>query len=139
MEAAHPKQQSNLVEFKKFDPDIGQGMQRYVLFQFLAAISLGLLIANVYIGGGLRAIAALCIMLWAHLYTIGLLNQGRPNALVFESLRLVVVNGAALFAMRYSEFAVAPAAWVWIGIYTFVSMLWIIKLKSIVKTITSTA
>ncbi|TDJ40901.1 MAG: fatty acid hydroxylase family protein [Gammaproteobacteria bacterium] len=139
MEAAHPKQQSNLVEFKKFDPDIGQEMQRYVLFQFLAAISLGLLIANVYIGGGLRAIAALCIMLWAHLYTIGLLNQGRPNALVFESLRLVVVNGAALFAMRYSEFAVAPAAWVWIGIYTFVSMLWIIKLKSLVKTITSTA
>ena len=139
MEAAHPKQQSNLLDFQKFDPDIGQGMQRYVLFQFLAAISLGLLITNVYIGGGLRAIAALCVMLWAHLYAIGLLNQGRPNAFPFEAFRLVVINGVALFAIQYSEFAVAPAGWVWIGIYTFVSMLWIIKLKTHVKTIPSTA
>jgi len=40
-----------------------------------------------------------CVMLWAQLYTLGLLNEGRNYAARAESLRLVLIVPAGIAAM----------------------------------------
>jgi hypothetical protein len=135
MEAAHPKVHADLTHFKKFDPQIGTGMRRYVMFQFIVAILFTLLISNVYLGGGLRSVAVLCLLLWAQLYALGLLNQGRPHALTLEMLRLVVVNGPGLLALQYSGFAVTTAGWMLAGLYTAVSLSGVLALRTHYKSV----
>jgi len=105
------------------------------MFQFIAAILLALLISNLYLSGGLRSVAILCLLLWSQLYALGLLNQGRPHALVVEMLRLVAVNGIGLLALTYTGFALTATDWVWAGLYSVTSLLWIVSLKTDYKTV----
>ncbi len=135
MEAAHPKAHADLANFKKFDPWIGTGMRRYVMFQFIAAILLALLVSNLYLGGGLRSVAILCLLLWSQLFALGLLNQGRPHALALEMLRLVAVNGIGLLALTYTGFALTATGWVWAGLYSVTSLLWVVSMKTHYKTV----
>ena len=141
VEAAHPKGHSDLAKFKKFDPRIGTGMRRYVMFQFIAAILMTLLISKLYVGGGLRAVSVLCLLLWTQLYALGQLNQGRPNAhaLMLEMLRLVAVNGLGVLALNYSEFSVSATGWIWASLYTATSLLWVVALKTPYKTASNVA
>jgi len=73
--------------------------------------------------------------LWAQLYALGLLNQGRPHALALEALRLVAVNGLGMLALGYTGFAFAATGWIWASLYSVTSLLWVITLKTHYKTI----
>jgi hypothetical protein len=58
---------------------------------------------------GAEAVLVPCLMLWALLYTLGLLNEGRGYATKFELLRLLVVVPAGGVALLLdSRIGVAP-------------------------------
>ena len=71
----------NLAEFEKFDPPVPVAMARYVLSQFVIAAAATLGIAALFATAGATAVLIPCLLLWALLYTLGMLNEGRPYAL----------------------------------------------------------
>jgi sterol desaturase/sphingolipid hydroxylase (fatty acid hydroxylase superfamily) len=87
----YPKARADLTRFTKFDRRPAEGMQGYVLAQFVAAIALALLIAREYAETGASGVILPCLMLWAQLWTIGLLNEGRVYAVQLELARLLLV------------------------------------------------
>ena len=106
VEARFPKARADLAHFEKFDPQIGPAMRRYVMAQFLVAVGLTLLIAQQFASKGAAGVVVLCLGLWAQLYTLGLLNEGRPNAVFWELMRLL--PGQALFAWGLQWNAMPP-------------------------------
>jgi len=134
MQASHPKVHKDLLTFQKFDPEIGVGMQRYVMFQFVAAILITLEITQILFGSGFRVALIPCLMLWALLYTLGLLSGGRPNAATLEVLRLVVFNWLASFALQVNGIAVSKEGWMLAALYTAVSLSWLVAIKKTGKT-----
>jgi Fatty acid hydroxylase len=134
MQTSHPKANSDLAKFQKYDPEIGAGMRRYVMFQFVVAILITLEITQILFGSGMRVALLPCLMLWALLYTLGLLSGGRTNAVKHELLRLVVLNWILTFALQYNGIAVSREGWMLAGLYTAASLLWLYVLKSNVKT-----
>jgi hypothetical protein len=56
---------------------------------------------------------------------------------MLEMLRLVMVNGPGLLALQYSEFAITATGWIWAGLYTASSLLWIMTLKKRYKSVVS--
>lgn len=100
MEAAYPKQNSDLNEFRKYDPSISTGRRYYVYAQFAVAIGLSLFITETYATLGGKAVLVPCLMLWMLLYTLGILNDNRKFAAGFETARLIVVVPLGLFAMQ---------------------------------------
>jgi sterol desaturase/sphingolipid hydroxylase (fatty acid hydroxylase superfamily) len=135
MQASHPKAHSDLARFQKFDPEIGAGMRRYVMFQFVVAILITLEITQVLFGKGIRVALLPCLMLWALLYTLGLLSGGRTNAVTLEVLRLVVFNWLVSFALQYNGIGVSKEGWLLAALYTAASLLWLWHIKNSVKTI----
>jgi sterol desaturase/sphingolipid hydroxylase (fatty acid hydroxylase superfamily) len=87
----YPKTRSDLQSFRKFDPVVPAALRYYVLGQFMVAV-LGVLgIGMLYAGHGPGAVAIPCLLLWAQLYTLALLNEARKHAQAFELARLVVL------------------------------------------------
>jgi len=111
VEARFPKRRVDLLEFRKFDPPVAAGLRRYVLTQFAVAIAATLAIAALFAAKGASAVLVPCALLWALLYTLGLLNDGRPYALRFEWLRLLLVTPAGALALAAS--GTPPSAWFW--------------------------
>ena len=136
--AAYPKRASNLASFRKFDPDVAHGMRSYILFQFAVAVLSTLLITQVVVLGGLRDAVIPCALLWAQLYTLGLLNEGRPNAIRFELLRLLGINLLGTLALQYTAISVTAAGWILVALYTVCSVAWIRVAKYRFKTISNT-
>ena len=134
MQTSHPKMHSELAKFQKYDPEIGPGMRRYVMFQFVVAILITLDITQILFGSGMLVALLPCLILWALLYTLGLLSGGRTNAVTLEVLRLVVFNWLLSFALQYNGIAVSKEGWVLAGLYTAASLLWLFSLKNSVKT-----
>ncbi len=91
VEARYPKKVSNPASFEKFDPPVAGSLRRYVLGQFVAALALALAIAELYARSGAGAVLIPCIALWATLYALGRLNDGRDGAQRIEGLRLLVI------------------------------------------------
>jgi sterol desaturase/sphingolipid hydroxylase (fatty acid hydroxylase superfamily) len=89
--AQYPKPPSDLGHFTKFDAAPGPGMRYYVLAQFVVVIVMVLAIANMFAMTGLAEVLIPCLMLWAQLWTIGLLNEGREHAVRLELARLLIV------------------------------------------------
>jgi alkylglycerol monooxygenase len=87
----YPKSRVDLATFDKFDPSVALRVRRYVLGQFMAALVVVLLIADLYAKAGAIAVVWPCFVLWALLYTIGLLNEGRVYAARLEAVRLILV------------------------------------------------
>ena len=139
MRAKYPKARTDPAEFRKFDPDIGRGMRWYVLFQFAAAILMTLIIIQVTVGSGLRNALLPCVLLWMHLYALGLLNEGRSNAITLEVLRLVAVNWMGILALNYTGVALTTAGWILAGLYTACSLTWLKVLNIRYKTIINIA
>lgn len=135
MQATHPKSNSDLEKFEKYNPDIGAGMRRYIMFQFVVAIFMTLVITQILVGSSPRHALLPCLMLWALLYTLGLLGSGRDNAIIYEVLRLVVVNWLVSFALQYNGIAVSTEGWILAAVYTLGSLLWLRRSKKTVKTI----
>ena len=91
VEAQFPKRHSDLATFQKFNPPLGTAMRRYLTWQFVAAAFGVLWIGALFAAAGAQAVLLPCVMLWATLYSFGLLSESRPYAVRFELLRLFAV------------------------------------------------
>jgi sterol desaturase/sphingolipid hydroxylase (fatty acid hydroxylase superfamily) len=89
--AEYPKSRTDSSSFAKFDPVIGRRMQSYVIAQFAVALVVTLMIARLFATEGAQGVLVPCLLLWAQLYTLGILNEGRPQAARLEALRLLLV------------------------------------------------
>ncbi|MDH4109975.1 MAG: sterol desaturase family protein [Gammaproteobacteria bacterium] len=89
--AAWPKPATDLAHFRKFDPPLGAAIKRYLVWQFVAAAGAVLWIGRLFAEEGATAVLLPCLLLWATLYTLGLLSEGRRYARTFEILRLALV------------------------------------------------
>ena len=123
----YPKAASDLSQFQKYNPVLSRRQSSYVLAQFVVAVLLTLFIADIFAKLGPAAVLILCILLWAQLYTLGLLNEARPHAAKFELLRLLVVVPIAVFALDGEVFHITPQIWVIVAVYSLVSFIWLKK------------
>ena len=124
---AFPKQPADLKQFKKYDPPISPARRNYVMTQFGVVILTALLISESFATVGAGVIFVPCILLWTQLYTLGLLNENRPYAARFESLRLVVVLPVGLLALDVNLLTMTPLIWSIIAVYILGSLLWLRK------------
>jgi sterol desaturase/sphingolipid hydroxylase (fatty acid hydroxylase superfamily) len=97
--AQFPKKTSDLESFQKFNPPLGHVMRRYLAWQFVAAAFFVLWIGTVFGASGARAVLLPCVLLWATLYSFGLLSESRAFAVRFEILRLFVVMPLGIVGM----------------------------------------
>jgi sterol desaturase/sphingolipid hydroxylase (fatty acid hydroxylase superfamily) len=103
VEAKYPKARADLEHFSKFDARPMPGLQSYVLGQFLVSLVIALGISVLFAESGPGAVLVPCLLLWAQLWTIGLLNEGRVYAVRAELVRLLlaVPAGAAAHEAVY--------------------------------------
>jgi alkylglycerol monooxygenase len=139
MQAAHPKERSTLSGFRKYDPVVAPGMRAYVLFQFVAALAMSLVIIQIAAAGDLRNVLVPCVLLWTQLFTMGLLNEGRAGATKLELLRLVMVNAVGLYALKYTGLALSATGWIYVAAYLTISIFWLLVLQITYKTDSSRA
>jgi hypothetical protein len=67
------------------------------------------------------------VLLWTQLWTIGLINEGRPYAVRAELTRLLIVVPAGM-ALQDSF------NWVIVGVYLAVSVGWLLVTNNLFKT-----
>jgi alkylglycerol monooxygenase len=121
MAAKYPKARSELSRFAKFDACPAPGLRGYVLAQFAIALLFALGIVQLFTQEGLSAVVVPCLMLWAQLWTIGILNEGRDSAWLAELVRLLILvpGGAALLEAPNWPAVIAyiglSSAWLLIG------------------------
>ena len=96
VEARYPKQRADLSRFQKFDPETPLAQRHYVMAQFVVAIVGALLISELYLRRGATAVLIPCVALWLQLYTIGLLNEGRPYAPAHRTAAALVRGSVAV-------------------------------------------
>ncbi len=128
--ATAPRGNVGPAEFVQYDPMLPRATRQYLLAQFLLAVvatsAIGLLYAEV----GLATTLVLCGLLWLTLYNLALLNEGRPQALRLELLRLLLVTPAALVWLALSEsgrFA-DERLWAVAGVYLATSLVGLSRL-----------
>ncbi len=127
VEAAFPKRPVDLDKFRKFDPQVSIVRRRYVLAQFFAVIVTALFIAEAFATHGVQVVLVPCLLLWANLYTLGLLNEGRPYAARFEFLRLLIIVPAGFYGLDPTLIVMTPAIGLTVATYILVSALWLRK------------
>ena len=115
VEQRFPKHAADLAAFEKFDPPVPNGVKRYVLAQFGVAVAVTLGIASLFATSGAKAVLLPCVLLWALLYTLGALNEGRAHAARLERARLLLVVPAGMLGIVLAKQVPAPAAWLWTG------------------------
>jgi len=127
VEAQFPRSRSDAEDFRKFDPPVPNAQRRYVLGQFAIAIIVALYIADLFAQRGAAAVLVPCLMLWLQLYTLGLLSEGREEALRAELLRLLLATPLLLLLMQQTQAASerAVGAWLALGLYAMLSSLWL--------------
>jgi sterol desaturase/sphingolipid hydroxylase (fatty acid hydroxylase superfamily) len=122
---AYPKHAVDLGEFQKFDPEISRSRRGYVMAQFGVVILLSLFITDAFAEAGAQVIFVPCILLWAQLYTIGLLNEDRSYAGLFELLRLIVIVPLGLLAVDTTILTMTPMLWIIVSVYLLGSAIWL--------------
>lgn len=110
VERRWPKAAVDLDGFERYDPPLAAGVRRYVLGQFVAAVAAVLWIGLLFAREGAIAVILPCTALWATLYTLGLLSDGRAYANRFELLRLLVVMPICVAGLLITGVTAAPAA-----------------------------
>jgi len=100
-------------------------VRRYVLAQFMVAIVLVLLIGDLYAKAGANAVLLPCLLLWAQLYTMGLLNEGRAYATRLEAARLALLVPGATGLIIASSVVQGDASLLWTvaGVYVVISLM----------------
>jgi len=121
----YPKSPVDLDTFQKFDPQISSTRRAYVMMQFAVVILSALLISASFATQGAAAIFVPCLLLWTHLYTLGLLNEDRLYAARFELVRLAIIVPIGLFAMDEYFLTMTPLLWVFVAFYVLGSALWL--------------
>ncbi|MDG2375361.1 MAG: sterol desaturase family protein [Woeseiaceae bacterium] len=91
MEHAYPKSEADLATFDKYDPRFSSSVRRYVLAQYIVAAVGVLWIGGVFAQEGPMAVLLPCLLLWAALFGIGLVSEGRAGAKRFEWIRLLIL------------------------------------------------
>ena len=122
VEARFPKARADLVHFEKFDPEIGRAMRWYVMAQFLVAVGLTLGIAQRFASEGPAGVIVLCLMLWAQLYTLGLLNEGRRNAVTWELIRLLPANALFAWLLQFNGITMGMQGFALLAGYSIISV-----------------
>ncbi|MDH5500737.1 MAG: sterol desaturase family protein [Gammaproteobacteria bacterium] len=125
--AAYPKHAVDLTQFRKYDPEISTARRRYVLAQFMVVVATSLFIANAFATLGAGVVLVPCVLLWTNLYTLGLLNEGRPYAARFELIRLFVVLPLGIYALDPALISITPVGITVIAIYLLASALWLTR------------
>jgi hypothetical protein len=117
--ATYPKRQSSLDDFQRFDPPVVGRVRVYVMAQFVVMIAASFPIAALFASAGSRAVAIPCLLLWAGLYTLGLLNERRQYAMRFELVRLLVIVPAGVLGLHLGNTVAMPGQWLWIGLVVY--------------------
>ena len=132
VEARFPKRHFSPDEFTKFDPPMGVWARRYVAGQFAVAIAATLAIAALFASAGARVALVPCLLLWAQLYTLGLITGGSSFAVRAELFRiLVVVPGGMVVLPGDLTDGVSPSLfWAAVLGYIVVSLVGLIKVRS---------
>ncbi len=100
--ARYPVPARELAGFEKYDPPLAPALRRYVVAQFVLAVPGILWIGQLFATRGAAAVVLPCLLLWITLYSIGGLSEGRPVALRFERVRLLLaVPVLALLTAHY--------------------------------------
>ena len=86
------------------------------VMQFGVAIAATLGIAALFASAGAVAVVLPCVLLWALLYTLGLLNEGRPYAVRFELVRVLVIVPAGMLGILLTGQPPLPSGWLWGGV-----------------------
>ena len=120
MEAKYPKLRANIANFRKFDPVLGRGMKRYLVGQFVLAAVGVVWIGGEFANGGATAVLLPCLLLWAGLYSFGLLSEARKYSVRFEILRLVVIMPLGVAVLLQGRLLVADdVTQVWIALVAY--------------------
>ncbi|MGI9262144.1 MAG: sterol desaturase family protein [Woeseiaceae bacterium] len=133
---AYPKQTADLESFRKFDPPVDHSTRRYVVLQFLFAAFAVLWIGGVFARDGAVAVVLPCVLLWAALYGIGLVSEGRAGFRQFELIRLLVLTplgAAGLVALELVATAAPATFWVIAGGYVALSLGTFYNIKTVTK------
>ena len=133
VEERYPKQRADLSGFEKFDPPVSTGLRRYVMGQFLASVPAVLGISVLFATRGAGAVLAPCVLLWVHLYSIGLMNEGRSGAMRFEAFRLLVINALGVWWLSQSGEYSGAAFWAVAAVYTAASLLGLYAANTVSK------
>jgi alkylglycerol monooxygenase len=141
VELRYPKDKVDLEAFRKYDPPVSTGVRRYVIGQLLAAIVAVLLIAYVYATGGVAAAFIPCLLLWALLYTMGILNEGRGYAVAAEVGRLAVLTPVGVYLYAGQGFADQSDTRLWLALalYCALSMAWLLLSNRSIPTVKTIA
>jgi sterol desaturase/sphingolipid hydroxylase (fatty acid hydroxylase superfamily) len=118
----YPKLPSDLGHFTKFDAAPGPGMRYYVMAQFVVVLLLTIAIGRMFGTTGPVGVLIPCLMLWAQLWAIGLLNEGREHAVRVELARLLLVVPVGAAAQQETFWPVVTA-------YIGLSLAWLVALK----------
>ena len=127
VEKLFPKRRSELASFRKFDPAVSRARRNYVLAQFALAIAGALYIADTFAKDGALPVLLPCLLLWAQLYTLGILNEGRTHASKMEYARLFLVVPAGVYALHFTsaDIQLSQAGWIFLITYILASALWL--------------
>ncbi len=127
VEAAFPKPPVDLDTFQKYDPQLSDIRRRYVIAQFFVVVATTLSIAEVFAMHGAQVVLVPCLLLWANLYTLGLLNEGRPYAARFELARLFLIVPVGVYGLDAMLIEKTPTVGFIVATYILVSALWLRK------------
>jgi alkylglycerol monooxygenase len=106
-----PKSRAELSAFTKFDPPLTRMTRAYVLLQFILVLAQALLVSNMFATGDVGTVFVPCLLLWTHIYALGLMSEGRSYAVLFELVRLLIVLPLGT-AMIFGVSGIEPLAWV---------------------------
>jgi sterol desaturase/sphingolipid hydroxylase (fatty acid hydroxylase superfamily) len=129
VEAAYPKNRTDLDHFEKFDPQVSPGTRRYAVAQFGVGIAAILWIGDVFANEGAAAVLIPCVFLWSLVLSLGFLNEARAYARPFEYFRVLVVVPALVVGWSWSRGEVSASALLCCGIYVVVSTVGIALLQ----------
>jgi sterol desaturase/sphingolipid hydroxylase (fatty acid hydroxylase superfamily) len=112
VQARYPERSETGDLATRYYPDTPTAISWYTLVQFFVAVALTLGIAQGFARWGAASVLVPCLFLWMQLWTIGLLNEGRPQAVRYERLRLIVFGPALLALGLWSGL---PLGSVWVA------------------------
>jgi len=128
VEAASPRTPVDLDQFQKYDPQLSNVRRRYVIAQFVVVVAMALSIAEVFASQGAQIVLLVpCLLLWANLYTLGLLNEGRLYAARFELVRLFLIVPVGVYGLDASLLEKTPTVGLIVATYILTSALWLRK------------
>jgi hypothetical protein len=118
----YPKATSDLQHFQKFDPPLPGARKAYVTSQFVVAALAVLWTGALYASGGLSAALIPSVQIWALMYTVGRLNEGRGHALAFELVRLLVLLPLGVAGMMRQSVLPADDFRLWAGLGAYLAL-----------------